>query len=1217
MGTNVAFRGIAMVRRNRLWLLGFVLTIGFSSLLFAQRTDRVVITGLVTDSSGAAVPQATVTVTNEATNGTTIVSTTGDGNFATPPLILGTYTVKVENQGFKTFLKSGITITGGTIYRQDVTLEVGEITQTVEVKAGSEMINVEQADISHTVNEKYYQDLPIVMGTDMRLAEVLLQVQPGYVPTQPNGDPMFRGSGFNSRINGGQVMAYENWIDGASFGTAINHNQTQEGSPPYDAIREMKVVESSYSAQYGRTSGGFVEYTTKSGTSALHGSGYYYMGNTVLNARGEYFPDRTKQIQNDIGFTLGGPVVIPKVYDGRNKTFFFTNLDSMHVRSGFLPGFTNTVPTGAMRAGDFSSLLDTTTQIGTDALGRPIFQGEIFNPGSTHLVNGTPVRDGYGFNPVTGLPIPGSANIIPANDPLRSQVAAKFINLIPAPQLSAFPFNSVGVNAGDPNKSLNPTTWLLRVDHEFKPSLKMSFTFFMDKRPGIRNCGDVQGCETKSDPISSPQSNNDYIGDGFIQKISNQFYHQQVEWVIRPNIFNHTTIAFDRWVLSGWSLSDGVGWNSLLGIKGIPDDTGGPPAVNFAGVSPYSHLGIAWQRGMQTANRWQFLDDVTWIAGRHSIKGGIEFRHHQLNYAGYGAGTMGSYDFNSLETGGITAQGNILSATGDPFASMILGQVHDANFAIPTNVTFYENYISPWVGDEIKVTPKLTLTLGLRFDYQTPRTEGHDRYSSFDPTVPNPGAGGILGAMVFAGTGAGRTGARTFEDSKKDAWGPRFGFAYRLSDKDVLRGGYGIYYSGVAFDQFASLPTIGFATNPAVPNLTNGLSPAYYWDNTFPQSAIQHPPFIDPTVANGTQPVAIAKDGLTLPRYQNWSLTYQRQLTANTALDISYVGNHGTRLPADARRGLGLLANLGDPNILALGTNVLQADINSPIAQAAGIKLPYPGFTGNVAQALRPFPQYQRIEYRTVPIGYSIYHALQAKVDRRFSNGLQVRVAYTWSKLINDGAESGLTESGAINQNPVDYQKGERGLSSDDVPQTLVLAYTYELPFGPGKKFFNTSGPWSKVIGGWGVSAIQRYQSGRPMNIFMDNNLNGFLFNNQKRPNKVGPGVIADTSGFDPNQDTYLLKSGWADPGLLNFGNASRTDPSVRWFPEYSEDFNLYKDTKIVENVNLRFMTLFGNAFNRHFYCPADANWSAESFGKVSGQCNVPRRIQFAVDLKF
>src|SRR5205814_1900476 len=224
-----------------------------------------------------------------------------------------------------------------------------------------------------------------------------------------------------------------------------------------------------------------------------------------------------------------------------------------------------------------------------------------------------------------------------------------------------------------------------------------------------------------------------------------------------------------------------------------------------------------------------------------------------------------------------------------------------------------------------------------------------------------------------------------------------------------------------------------------------------------------------------------------------------------------------TRLPADPRKGLGLLANMNDPKILALGANLLQGDINSPQAQAAGIKLPYPGFRGDVAQALRPFPQYQLIDYRTAPIGYSIYNALQVKLDKRFSNGFQARVAYTWSKLINDGAESGLTHSGEIDQNPLNYQNGERGLSSDDVTHTVVLAYTYELPFGPGKRFANVSGVQGKIIGGWGVSAIQRYNSGRPLNIFMNNNLAGLLFNNQKRPNRVGAGVIASRSGFDPS----------------------------------------------------------------------------------------------------
>jgi len=374
------------------------------------------------------------------------------------------------------------------------------------------------------------------------------------------------------------------------------------------------------------------------------------MGNTVLDARGEYLPNRTKLINNDPGFTLGGPVVIPKVYNGRNRTFFFTNLDSAHIRQGFLPGFTNTVPLPAMRTGDFSSLLDTTNQVGIDALGRPVFQGEIFDPSTTQLFNGIPVRNGYGFDPVTGLPIAGAANIIPASDPLRSTVAANFIKLIPPPDRSGFPFNSGGVNIGDPTKEINPLTWLLRIDHEFKPTFKMSHSFFLDSRPSIRNCGDVGGCDTKFSPTTSPEKNTDYIGDGFYQRLSNQFAHQQFEWVIRPNVFNHTTVSFDRWVNIQYSLSNGAGWNQLLGIQGIPYDEGGPPAVSFSGVIPYSHLGVGIQSGTQTANRWQFLDDLTSVMGRHTLKAGFEYRWHQFPNTGIGINRMGSYAFNRPQT---------------------------------------------------------------------------------------------------------------------------------------------------------------------------------------------------------------------------------------------------------------------------------------------------------------------------------------------------------------------------------------------------------------------------------------------------------------------------------------------------------------------------------------------------------------------------------------
>src|ERR1700726_4822974 len=410
--------------------------LSLATMLFGQGQDRGIITGLVTDKSGAAVPGATVTITDEATGVKTVVDTTSAGNFSTPPLVLGSYKVQVELTGFKTFVEPGVQVASGATVRVDATLDVGQVSETVEVKTSNVDVNVSTAEVSHVLGEKYYHDLPVVMGSDIRLAESLLAMQPGYVPMRPNGCAIFRGSQFQSRMNGGQTMAMENYLDGASFGSAIDHNNTQERSVPFDSVKETKIVTDNFSAQYGRTSGGFVAYTTKSGTSAFHGSGYNYYNYQGLNATGELIPKKTPTRNENWGFTIGGPVVIPKVYDGRKQqTFFFANFVDLHFNQGTLPSYGNTAPQTAFLQGDFSSplLLNTSTPIATDVLGRPIYAGEIFNPATTRTVAGIPVRDGYGFDPTTGLPIPGQANIIPANDPLRSQIAAKLAALIPPP----------------------------------------------------------------------------------------------------------------------------------------------------------------------------------------------------------------------------------------------------------------------------------------------------------------------------------------------------------------------------------------------------------------------------------------------------------------------------------------------------------------------------------------------------------------------------------------------------------------------------------------------------------------------------------------------------------------------------------------------------------------------------------------------------------------
>jgi TonB-dependent receptor-like protein len=1059
---------------------------------------------------------------------------------------------------------------------------------------------------------------------------------------------MFRGSQFNSRINGGQTMATENFFDGAAFGYAEGHQQSHESAPPADSIQEMKVITTTYSAQYGHTSGGFIEYVSKSGTNNIHGTAYEFFANDALNARGFFDADcdritgrctsrkKTPIKNNAFGFTLGGPVVIPKVYNGRNKTFFFTNFDWTRLREGVLPGFGNTTPIDSFKQGDFSSPLwfDPTKVVATDVLGRPIYQGEIFNPSTSRLVGSVQVRDGYGFDPLTGLPIAGQANIIPANDPLRSIVASRIVPLINSPDRLGTLFGNVAGNpAGDQTWRLNARVIEFRVDHQFTPNFRMSESFYWGHRPAIRRCNQSGHCTASvmANGETAPQKNTGYYGNGFYQRIATHHTHTQFDWIIRSNLLNHTTVAWDRWFMGGNPLSAGVGWPSVLwaGTAGGPqgglvDNTAGPPLLNFAGDIPYDSMGdYGWPRfGFEVNNRWQFSDDLSWVKAKHTLRVGFEYRRHQFPFAGWATGGQGGqFDFNRRETAGYDKTGNFVPTTGESFASFLLGQVDFSTQTLPFHPMFYEAYLAPWINDEFKATKRLTLTFGLRFDYQFAKTEQKDRYSTFDPNAlqtPAPGDPQIRGAIIFAGSGPGRSGRHTFESPNHDAWGPRFGFAYRVGDKTAIRGGYGMYYSGVSFSQFTGQPTLGFQSNPTVANSTNGFSPVFHWDQGFPVSAIKYPPFIDPTIGNGSGPIAVAKNGITLPRYQNWSLTFERQLTNNMRLDVSYIANRGTRL-TNIGASLGVGDNMNDPSVL---TKYGHALLGKQINQQNIVPTPYPSFSGTVAQALRSFPQYQNLNFRGVPTGSSMYNALEVVLEQRLSHGLQFRFGYTYSKLHNDGAESGQGDNG-INtpvQNPACPHKCEWGVSADDVPNVFLVGYTYELP--GSHRWHGAAGA---LLGGWNLSGALRYESGRPLNIAMDNSLlGGFLFNSQRRPNRVkGVSPVVSRSGFNPLAKSYFNFNAWADPGVDSagnalFGNAPRRDGSVRGWPTYSEDMSVYKEFTVKEQLKMRFTAEAGNIFNRTDFCDPGTFWGQNTgFGTITTQCNQPRSFQFGLKFSY
>jgi hypothetical protein len=1168
----------------------------------AQRADRATITGVVQDPNSAYIVDAVVRVRNEGTGVETTMRSNEAGAYTTPLLTLGTYSVTVEHPGFKTFVRAGIQLTGGQVYRQDAVMEIGAVTERVMVTAASELINTTQPEVTATVDQNYYKNLPIVMGSDVRLAEALLLIQPGYLPMKPNGDPMFRGSQFNSRMNGGQTFGMENYFDGAAFGPPHRHQQSHEAGPGIESIQEMKVTTSMYSAQNGHTTGGSVEYTSKSGTNELHGSLYEYLANDKLNARGFFPVARSIQKSNNFGFTVGGPVILPKIYDGRNKTFFFFNLDWTKLRQGVLPGFGNHTPIDEFKQGNFSQLLG--NQVTTDAAGNPIFAGQIFDPSSERLVNNIPVR--------TAFP----NNTIPANHPLRSQVAAKIIPLMARPDRPGLSLNVAGNPAGDQTWVGNYRTPVIKIDHVFNNNFRMATSFFWPHRPAIRNCGEVQGCNAEDRSIGGTANNDEYVGVGFHQRISTHHVNQQFDTVINNNLLHHATISYDRWYMGQVPLNAGVGWPTKLWgsleRSGLLDNTAASPVFSFSGNTPYTTLGNAWMNnGFEATNRWQFANDLTWVKGKHQIKVGAEFRYHQFNYKGWANQTGGNFNFNRVATSAYDLNGNNVTSTGDSFASFILGQVQQASFTVPLFNTFTGNYTSAFINDEYKITTRLTLTLGLRFDYQFPWTERFDRFSAFAADEPNPGAGNRLGALRFAGEGPGRYGKSEWYDTPVDAFGPRFGFAYRLGEKNVIRGGYGVYYNTKSFEA-SPRPSQGFQGSASAPNTTNGLRPAFYLDDGFPRDRIQFGPFIRPDFANGLDITANPRDEFKLPRYQNWSLTVQRQISENLVADVSYVANRGTRL-ASHSNFLGPATNMNDPSILALGTTVLQSNINSPVAQAANIPIPYPGFNGTVAQALRPWPQYQTVNYRVLSVGQSIFHSMQAKLDKRFSQGVQFRVFYTWSKLINVGAEN-AERGGVPVQNPIATIAENRSLSEDDVPHSFVTAWTWELPFGRGR-----SGIAAKFLEGWTLNGILRYESPRPLTITMANDMGGLLFNTTKRPNRVAGGESKqDIDKFDPNVNRYWNASAWVDPGPLTFGNAVRADGTARGHvTAITEDVSIFKLTRFGERVRHRFEAQFGNVANRTVFCEPATNWSGGDFGRTGTQCNQPRSIQMGMKVEF
>lgn len=1156
-------------------------------LKLCAQADRGVITGIVTDPQGSPIPNAVVSVKDSRTGVVTNVNSSDSGNYSTPPLIIGTYEVTVQLSGFKTFHASDITLASGQTFRQDIQLQIGQIQEAVEVSAQTEQLNADNPQMSSSVNQLEYESLPAILGSgENRVPEAQLYTSPTFVaPTQGN---IYPGSAFGARINGGQRSAFENFLDGASYGEASAHNGTQERSAPYESVAEMRIIDNTFSAQYGHTSGGFVEYTTKSGTNTYHGGVYEYFDNDKLQARGEIAPVRPPVRQNQYGFTLGGPISIPKVYNGKNKSFFFFNFDQFKFTTAGAGSGYGTVADNQIRSGNFSQYL-TGQQIGTDACGRPIYQGEIFDPRTTASAS----TCGGSANQTVRDPFQG--NIIPVS--AFSTVATNIQSYLPSPTNGGLSNNYL---LGPAQAFLNARTILTRIDHNITDSIRLSLTYNYDDRPRELDCNNIGGC---GGPIGHPRH----------QEIQTHTAHLQLTDVISPTLFTHFVASYDRWVLPDtYPLIVDKDWASKVGITGIPyEDLGGFPQINFD--ERYYGFGVNNTGDLQGTDRWQFLDDTTKTWGKHTLKVGFEYRWVRW-FTGNYIGDAGVFNFRAANTGTYDASGNLVAGTGDPYASFLLGQVSSSNFSIPAFSDYRYPYFAPWINDDWKVTDRLTLSFGFRFDLQYPRTERHNNYSSFDPTLANPGAGGILGALAFAGQNGH---ANTFESLKADTYGPRFGFAYRINDKTVVRGGYGIYYAGVPLNGFNANPNYGYSTNPSVTDLTNGRQAIFSLDSGFPQSAVAVPPQISSTLQNGSSIQYMNPNGLTMPRYQNWTVSAQRQLTQSMLIDVAYVANHGTRLISGDQ-----LDDLNQNNPLILQqypVSMLTATVGT--AAANGFPSPYPGFTGTVAQALRPYPQYQSIPAFNGANGWSTFNSMQVSFKKNFSQGLQLNAGWVWSRLMDDGAESGLAE-GFGGAEPISVYLPTKAVSVDNVPNVLTITFVDQLPFGKGRALLNRGGVLNAALGGWTLAGNLRYESGRPIAVYYSNNpYSDILFNTGYLPDRVaGVSGYGDTNNGNiiVGSSQYISPSAFLTPPAGSLGNEGRLDSVLRGWANYNEDFSLYKDFLFKERVSWRIGGNGSNVFNRHQWCDPDGNLSdGAAFGTITGQCNLPRTFELYMKVNF
>jgi hypothetical protein len=1140
--------------------------------LYGQATSGQ-ITGSVTDASGAVIPGAIVAAVNDGTGLKRETATNEQGNYLLSPLPPGVYRVSVTKSGFRPMARTDLTLAVDQTARLDFALELGTVSETVEVSATAAQVDQDTSALGQVIDGAKVLNMPLNGRSPLRLT----QLTPN-VAVAPTGNGQFQDIPVNMMddsmisINGGRARSNEVLVDGIPTTTGFVNVMTTV--PNVDSTQEFKVQSSNLSAEWGRFGGGVINISTRSGTNELHGALFEFLRNDAFDANEFFNRGAGRAIpafrMNQFGYAVGGPIVLPKLYDGRNKSFFFTDYQGSRWRRG--QTYRGTVPTALQSRGDFSGTLAQN--------GQPIL---IYDPLTTRPNPAQPgrfLRDAF----------PG--NQLPANriDPVARAMAAYY----PAPNTTGDTFTQNNNYINNAPTSIDQANAGSRLDHYVSQAWRM-----------------FGRASVHRSTIGQPDTFGNIATPGGLKGVALNNTSAGLDHTVTLNAASVLNVraGFARFFWTRQLFSEGFD-ATQLGLPASLARAFTNPLLPEANVEGFAGLsGSGMLRSGQ--NSYSLLASYSRLAGRHSWKTGFESRAQRLNVFNLSSGS-GTFGFTRAMTRGPDPNAVVQNA-GVGLASFLLGAASTGTVNIASGHTLQNFYYAGYIQDDFRVNRRLTLNLGFRYETETPFTEKRNQFHRFDAALASPVRNAsfpnLTGGLVYAGPDSRQAYRRDGNN-----FAPRFGFAYSPIERTVIRGGAGLFFApfGTGGDGTnGAVPDAGFSsTTPMIASL-DGLTPFRFLRDPYPEGLTQPTrdslgarTFLGQAV-NQWDPVAVT------PYTVQWNLDIQRAFGKDFILDAAYSANRGVKLNQVRQ------VNALSPELLSLGTG-LQALVANPFfpnINAGGLSRP----TVARQQLLLPYPQYTGVSTFNSSSGNSTYHSLAVKFEKRASKGVSYLLAYTLSKSIADVRNSVGANGNAQNlglntsvQNWYDL-RSERAISEIDATHAFAASVVAELPFGPNRRFLSTApGSAGKLIGGWQLSGVSRSRSGYPLA------MSATIPNGGNRPNSTGRSAELP-GGRSRNEQVakWFDTSAFTQPAPFTFGNVSRTLPDVRGPGNWLVDLSLVKDTAIGERAKLQFRAESFNVMNRANFWLPNTLVNSTQFGQLVSTTGLPRVNQLALKLLF